>query len=130
MVTDSLSDLIIQLKNASIARKESILFPYSKLSNAVAEALKHAGYIEGIAKKGKKVSKFLEITLLYKEGASVIKDVKRISKPSKRMYMGASEIRSVRNGYGRLFLSTPKGILTDKEARKEKVGGEALFEMW
>ena len=130
MVTDSISDLIIRLKNASRAKKETVLFPYSKFANAVAEALRKEGYVEAISKKGKKVSKFIEMKLQYTAGVPVLKDVKRISKPSQRVYYSVADIHPVRNGFGRLILSTPKGILTDREARKARTGGEALFEIW
>lgn len=130
MVRDSISNFIIKLKNGGIAKQETVFFPYSKLVNAVAEVLKSEGFIAEIDKKGKKVSKSIELTLRYVDGQSAIKGVKRVSKPSKRIYYGTQALRPVRNGFGRLILSTPKGILTDKQARKEKIGGEALFEIW
>ena len=98
---------------------------------AVAEKLKDAGFVTAVEKKGKKIKKTLDVTLKYDEsGKHVIQDVKRISKPGRRMYKGVLDIHSVRYGHGALILSTPKGIKTDKEARKEMVGGEALFEIW
>jgi small subunit ribosomal protein S8 len=105
--------------------------PFSNFKFAIAEKLKEAGYVKSIEKKGKKVKKTLDITLKYdSEGVHVIKGVKRVSKPGRRMYKGAAEINPVRYGFGALILSTPKGIKTDKEARKEKIGGETLFEIW
>jgi small subunit ribosomal protein S8 len=105
--------------------------PFSNLKAAVAEKLQQAGYVASIDKKGKKVKKTLEVTLKYgADGKPVIQGVKRISKPGRRLYRSVLEIRPVRYGHGALILSTPKGIKTDKEARKEKVGGEALFEIW
>lgn len=130
MVTDPIADFIIQLKNAGAVGKAEVSLPFSNLKLAVAEKLKEAGYIVSAEKKGKKVKKTLAVTLKYEDGTHVIHDVKRISKPGRRMYRTVSEIVPVHYGHGALILSTPKGILTDKEARKEKVGGEALFEIW
>lgn len=131
MVTDPISDFIIRLKNAGAVRKSSVSVPFSNFKFAVAEKLKEAGYVVAVEKRGKKVRKSIEVTLKYDaQGAHVIHGVKRISKPGQRQYRSVLEIHSVRYGHGSLVLSTPKGVLTDKEARKAKVGGEALFEIW
>src|SRR3989344_5883647 len=127
MVTDPIADFIIRLKNASAVKKHTVSVPFSALKMAVAEKLKDAGYVKAVEKKGKKVRKTLDVTLHYREdGTHVISDVKRISKPGRRMYKSVHEIQPVRYGHGALILSTPKGIKTDTEARKEKVGGEAF----
>lgn len=97
---------------------------------AIAEKLKEAGFVANIEKKGKKVRKTLDVTLKYESGKPTIHGVKRISKPGRRMYRSAKQVMPVRYGHGALVLSTPKGVLTDKEARTAKVGGEALFEIW
>ncbi|MDO8522081.1 MAG: 30S ribosomal protein S8 [bacterium] len=131
MVNDTIGDFIIRLKNAGAVKKESVSVPFSSLKLAVAEKLKDAGFVASIDKKGKKVRKTLDVVLKYdSDGIHVIHGVKRISKPGRRMYRSVSEIMPVRYGHGTLVLSTPKGILTGKEARKENVGGEALFEIW
>lgn len=130
MVKDYVADLITHLKNANDSGKESILFPYSKLGVAVAEALERSGFVKGISKKGKKVGRFIEIKLVYSDTKPKILGVERVSKFSKRVYVGVKDIRPVRDGFGVLVLSTTKGILTDREARKEKTGGEALFKIW
>ena len=131
MVNDTIGDFIIRLKNAGAVKKESVSVPFSSLKLAVAEKLKDAGFVASIDKKGKKVRKTLDVVLKYDtEGIHVIHGVKRISKPGRRMYKSVSEIMPVRYGHGTLVLSTPKGILTGKEARKQNVGGEALFEIW
>ena len=130
MITDPVSDLIIQLKNAGEAGKETVVLPYSKLRASILETLQKEGYIKSSAKKGKKVSKQIEVELLTVEGKSKIKGVQQISKLSKRVYQGFTDIKQVKNGFGALILSTPKGILSGKEARKEKVGGEVLFKIW
>ena len=131
MVGDTIGDFIVRLKNAGATGKTSVSVPYSAFKMAIAEKLKDAGFVKAIEKKGKKVRKTLDVVLKYDEsGAHVISDVKRISKPGRRMYKSVIEIHPIRYGRGALILSTPKGVLTDKEARKEKVGGEALFEIW
>lgn len=131
MTTDPIADLINQIKNAGAVKKASVSIPFSNFKLSIAEKLKEAGYVKGIEKKGKKVKKTLDITLKYNEGGSAfIQGVKRISKPGRRVYRGFDEIIPVKYGYGALILSTPKGIKTDKEAKKEKIGGEALFQIW
>lgn len=128
---DVIGDFIIRLQNAGAIRQPSVSVPYSTFKHAVAEKLKEAGFVQAIDKKGKKIKKTLEVALKYDAaGAHVISGVKRISKPGRRVYRSALEIHPVRYGRGALILSTPKGVKTDKEARKEKVGGEALFEIW
>ena len=118
------------LKNGSGARKPSVAMPYSKLKNAIAECLKKEGYISQFSKKVKKNQPVLEVELLYVDNKPKINDVERISKQSRRVYFGLKDIHTIRNGSGLLVLSTPKGILSGKEARKEQVGGEALFKIW
>ncbi|MSR78721.1 MAG: 30S ribosomal protein S8 [Candidatus Taylorbacteria bacterium] len=128
--TDLIADMIVRIKNAASSGKETVTFPHSKLSVAVAEALEKTGYLALLPKKGKKFHKNLEATIVYNGEIPKFQDARRISKPSKRVYTKTKDIRPVRSGFGHLFISTPKGILTDKEARKEKVGGEALFQIW
>ena len=131
IVNDPVGDFLVRLKNAGAVKKTSVSIPYSAFKLAIAEKLRDAGYVAGIEKKGKKVKKTLDVVLKYNEaGAPVIRGAKRISKPGRRMYRSVHEITSVHYGHGSLILSTPKGIKTDKEARKEKIGGEALFEIW
>ena len=131
MTNDPVSDLIIRLKNAGMIGRQSVSIPFSNFKMAIAEKLKDAGYVKAIEKKGKKVRKTLDVALKYDEGGRhAISGVKRISKPGRRIYHNVLQIHSVRYGHGVLILSTPKGVKTDKEARKEKVGGEALFEIW
>ena len=129
-MTDPISDFIIRLKNASVVRHEAIILPYSNLKNALGIALLKSGFIRSVVKRPNKVGAALEVGLIYENGKPKIKGVERISKPSRRVYLGVKDIRKVKEGYGALIISTPKGILSDKEARKEMVGGEALFKIW
>lgn len=131
MVSDPVADLINRLKNAGAVGHTSVSLPFSNFKLAIAEKLQEAGYVKGVEKKGKKVKKTLDIMLVYTQGGEPkIQGVKRVSKPGRRLYKSVHDITSVRYGQGALILSTPKGIKTDKEARKEKIGGEALFEIW
>lgn len=128
---DVIGDLIVRLQNAGAVGKPVVSVPFSNFKLAIAEKLCEAGYVKGVEKKGKKVKKTLDIALKYDEsGKHVVHGARRISKPGRRMYRNVLEIHPVNYGHGALILSTPKGIKTDKEARKEKVGGEALFEIW
>ncbi|PIP69025.1 30S ribosomal protein S8 [Candidatus Nomurabacteria bacterium CG_4_9_14_0_2_um_filter_32_10] len=127
---DSISNMIIMLKNAGLADKESVSLPYSKMKNAIAECLKKEGYVKQVSKKIRKGFPVLEVDLIYVDKKPKIEEVERISKQSRRVYFKMKDIHSVRNGSGLLVLSTPKGILSGKEARKEQVGGEALFKLW
>ncbi|OGG80281.1 30S ribosomal protein S8 [Candidatus Kaiserbacteria bacterium RIFCSPLOWO2_01_FULL_54_13] len=131
MTNDPVADLLTRLANAGAIGKPSVSMPFSNFKMAIAEKLKEAGYVKSIDKKGKKVRKTLDVVLKYNEaGKAAISGVKRVSKPGRRIYRGAHELMPVRYGHGALILSTPKGVMTEKEARKEKVGGEALFEIW
>ena len=122
--------MLISLKNAGIAGLESVSMPYSNLKHAIAACLVKEGFIKSASKKMKHGQPALELELAYDGKKPKVSEIKRISKPSRRMYQGVKEIRSVRSGYGLVVLSTPKGILTGKDAKKEMVGGEVLFEVW
>lgn len=119
------------MKNATAVSKDTVTVPFSTLKYAIAQCLKEHGFVSNVSKKTQaKNNAVIELGLVYDNGVSKIHDVKRISKPSRRTYMSVKELHPVRNGHGVLVLSTPKGILGDKQARKEQVGGEALFMIW
>ena len=122
--------MLIMMKNGSLVGKESVLFPYSKIKHAIADCLKKEGYINAVSKKVKKDQPMLEVELVYVDKKPKISEVERVSKQSRRVYFGVKDIHPVRNGSGLLVLSTPKGILGGKEAKREQVGGEALFRVW
>jgi len=130
MVTDPVSDLIIRLKNASDAGKATVIVSHSKFAESIAHLLKKAGYVATVEKKGKKTVKDLELGIIYTDGEPRIHGVERISKSSRRVYMKSGDIRVYRSGFGNTILSTPKGVMTDMDARKHKVGGEVLFKIW
>lgn len=128
-MTDPIAAMITMMKNASHAGKTVVTVPHSKVKEAIVECLKRNGFVASFETKIRNERPFLDITISAKNG-DVINDVKRVSKPSRRMYKGNKEIRMYKNGAGSFIFSTPKGILTDKEARKEMVGGEILFSIW
>ena len=131
MVTDPIANMITTMKNGAMVSKKTVVIPFSKLKYAIAQCLKDNGYIIQASKKTEKNNiNVLELELAYDGASPKIHDVKRISKPSRRTYLGVHDIHGVKNGHGMVVLSTPKGILSDKQARKEMVGGEALFMIW
>lgn len=130
MVNDPVGDFVVQIMNAGAVRKEAVSVPYSKLKAAVADTLVQTGYLKSAAKRGKKVRKTLDVELVYQGDQPMIRGVRRISKPGRRMYVGVGGIHPVQFGVGKLILSTPKGILTGEEARKQHVGGEQMFTIW
>lgn len=122
--------MLISLKNAGNAGKEMAVVPFSQIKESIAMVLFKNGFIASYAKKGKKTVKTLELGIAYEGKKPKIADVARISKPSCRSYIKASEIKSIKSGYGMMVISTPKGIMTGDEARKAQVGGEALFKIF
>ena len=131
MVTDVVADLIIRIKNAGMVHKAQVEVPYSKLRNSIAQKLRAAQYVTNVESVGHGTKRKIVISLAYdKNKKHRVRDVKRISKPGRRVYIGAKKIRPVKNNHGILLLSTPKGILTGEEARREHTGGEALFSIW
>lgn len=126
---DHIADMLVTIKNGSIVGKDSVTVPYSGYKATIARALFQEGYIKAYAQKNVQKKSVIEIDLLYKGDKPRVTHVKRISKPSRRLYTNAKNIASVKQGHGTLFISTPKGILTGDQAKKEMVGGELLFEI-
>jgi small subunit ribosomal protein S8 len=131
MVRDSVSDLLIRLKNAQAVKKESTIIPYSTFVSEIAKSLESAGYISKIDRKGKRVRRFIEVALVYDaHGRARITGAKRVSRQSRRVYKKAKELYPVKHGTGHEFISTSRGIMTGMDAKKEGLGGEVLFEIW
>jgi small subunit ribosomal protein S8 len=126
---DQIANMLISIKNGGAVKKATVTVPHSKMKEAIAVLLKEEGYIKTFHVEGD-VKKTLVIVLEYKGAHPRVSDVKRVSKSSKRVYTGVKDISSVKYGHGFSVLSTPKGIMTDKLARKEMVGGEILFTIW
>jgi len=113
-----------------MARKEGFVTRYSGLNHAIAQALVRTGYLKSVAVKSGSSKSFLEVKIAYKAGRPAMHDFRILSKPGRRLYSGVSQLSSVRQGYGIGVLTTPSGVMTTDEARKEKVGGEYLFQIW
>ncbi len=118
------------IKTGNRAERESVVVPHSKIKQAIADCLVKEGYIKSATKKTKKGFPVLEIGLVYIDGEPKVTGVERVSKLSRRVYVGVKEIRPTRNGFGLTVMTTPKGVLTNRQARKEMVGGEVLFKIW
>lgn len=130
-MNDTISELIINIKNATMVNKKQVIVAHSNLRESIVNAMKKTGYVTDYkVLKGDGVKKRISIDLAYDaKGVSKITDLKRISKPSKRIYYGYKDILPVKYGHGVMFLSSPAGIITDKTAKKEKIGGEPLFKI-
>ncbi|HOK35104.1 MAG TPA: 30S ribosomal protein S8 [Candidatus Pacearchaeota archaeon] len=130
---DPISEMLIKIKNAGAAHKKTVSFPYSEINYQLAKILAKEGFIETVKKRTASLDspqKRIVIRLKYENGESKVHDVKKISKPGRRLYFKSKELYFPKNSYGILIVSTPKGLLTSKEAKKLNVGGEALCEIW
>ncbi|HVY88367.1 MAG TPA: 30S ribosomal protein S8 [Hyphomonadaceae bacterium] len=125
-MNDPLGDLLTRIRNAQRRGKSSVTSPSSKLRAHVLEVLQREGYIRGWSEVEKDGRKELDIELKYYDGAPVISEIRRISKPGRRVYSAVRDLPLVRNGLGISVLSTPKGVMSDSEARTANVGGEIL----
>ena len=125
-MTDPLGDMLTRIRNGQQARKDSILTPASKLRAHVLDVLQREGYIRGYSEEELAGQKGLRIELKYFEGQPAIQHLARVSKPGRRVYSGARELPRIRNGLGITIVSTPRGVLSDAEARDQNVGGEVL----
>ena len=126
-MTDPIADMLTRIRNSQMRGKSVVLTPASKLRVRVLEVLADEGYIRGFEEiKGENGHPAIEISLKYYEGEPVIRELKRVSKPGRRVYMGVDDIPSVRQGLGVSIVSTSKGVMSDASARSNKVGGEVL----
>ncbi|GAA0726887.1 30S ribosomal protein S8 [Sphingomonas japonica] len=129
-LTDPLGDMLTRIRNGQRARKDSVLTPASKLRARVLDVLAREGYIRGYSEEDMGPAAGIRIELKYFEGQPAIKHVARISKPGRRVYSGSKDLPTVRNGLGITIVSTPRGVLSDAEAREQNVGGEVLAEVF
>jgi small subunit ribosomal protein S8 len=127
---DQIANMINTIKNANRAEHESVTLSYSKIKHAIADCLEKEGYLSSVSKKTRKGFPILELGLVYTDGQAKVVGVERVSKSSRRVYKGAKDLKPSRSNSGLTVLTTPKGILTDKQAKKEMVGGEVLFKVW
>ncbi|KTE18590.1 30S ribosomal protein S8 [Sphingopyxis sp. H050] len=132
-MTDPLGDMLTRIRNGQTAKKDSVLTPASTLRVRVLDVLQREGYIRGYSEEAlgsKGQHKGIRIELKYFEGQPAIRHVARVSKPGRRVYSGSKELPIVRNGLGITIVSTPRGVLSDAEAREHNVGGEVLAEVF
>ncbi|MDZ7726660.1 MAG: 30S ribosomal protein S8 [Candidatus Campbellbacteria bacterium] len=131
MVTDPIGDFLTRIENAGNARQNTTTVPFSSLKENIAKVLEREGYIASVETSGKNTSKTLEVGIKYSADKTPrVNKTERVSKPSRRMYTSYEDIKPFKFGKGNTILSTPKGILTDMEAKKQEVGGEILFSIW
>ena len=130
MVGDPIGDMIIQIKNAGMACKQIVVLPYSKEKEQIGKIFAREGYVRSVEKIGEQPKAKLRLTLRYIDGIHVIDGVKRMSKPGIRLYVDKQSIPSVMGDGGMAIVSTSKGIMTGKEAKKLGIGGELLCEVW
>lgn len=136
-MVDPITDMLNRIRNAQAVLKETVDFPFSNLKYEIAKILEKSGLIEKIEKKKKKLAgkksqlaPFLEMTLKYEDKKPFISGLKRVSKAGQRIYTPWKKIQKVRGGYGLAVISTSQGLMTDKEARKNKIGGEIICQVW
>ena len=127
---DPISDMLTRIRNAGMATLVEVAMPASKMKEAVAAVLKEEGFIKDFAVRGEGAAKELLLQVKYFKKKPVIEGIKRISKPSCRVYCGCQDIPKVRNGLGTVILSTPCGVVSDKRAKEQNVGGEILCYVW
>lgn len=125
-MSDPIADMLTRVRNAQQVNKHTVTMPSSKLKAAIAAVLKDEGYIEDFQVQGEQAKPTLEITLKYYAGRPVIERIDRVSRPGLRVYRGSKAIPSVMNGLGVAIVSTPRGVMTDRKARADGVGGEVL----
>lgn len=130
MFTDPIADMLTRIRNASIAKKDELVLPYSKFKAHLANLLLKEGFVASVSETQDKL-KSLKISLKYNQnGESVIAGIKRVSKPGQRIYVPSDKLPRTNSGFGVTVVSTSKGLMTDKEARKSKVGGEVVCQVW
>jgi len=130
VVTDPIADMLTRIRNALIAKHSDVKIPTSKVKAAIADILLDEGYIEAVEKVEDGVNSYMNITLKYGAGRSVINGLKRVSKPGLRVYANCEDLPKVLNGLGIAIISTSKGIMTDKQARTANIGGEVMAYIW
>ena len=130
MLTDPISDMLTRIRNGGAARLRQVDMPQSRMKIEIAKLLTSRGYIEGYSQGEDAKQPTLTIELRYNRNLPMIEGIQRVSRPGRRVYVGTSDVPKIRNGLGMAILSTPKGVLTDDQAREAHVGGEVLAEVW
>ena len=129
-MTDPIADMLTRIRNANAAKHATVAVPFSRIKESIANILKNEGYIVDYEIKEEGTKKDIVVTLKFVDGEEVVKGLRRISKPGRRVYSSVDNLPKVLGGLGIAIVSTPKGVLTDKECRKHSVGGEVLCYVW
>jgi small subunit ribosomal protein S8 len=129
-MTDPVADMLNTIKNAQAVNHPTVEVSFSNLKYEIAKILERYGFISGIEKKGRKNKKTIEIALKYDGKIPAISGLKKVSKPGQRIYINSAKIKRVKDGHGIAVISTSKGLMVDREAKKQKRGGEVLCEIW
>lgn len=131
---DPISDMLIRIKNAQAVGHERVSIPFSKVKLQIAQILKTAGYVGEVERRKRSTKRseveYLDLALKYDGSEGAISGIRIVSRPSRHIYIKASQIKPVRSGFGSAIVSTSKGIMTSQEARKSGLGGEVMFEIW
>lgn len=130
MMTDPISDMLTRLRNGATVRANTVSMPMSKMKFAIAKLLQSEGYLSRVETYQEGVHSMLRAELAYDEHGPRISAIKRVSKPGLRVYVKAGELKAVRSGFGLAILSTPNGLMTSQEARKRRLGGELICEVY
>jgi len=129
-IQDPIADMLVRVKNACMASLKEVKMPASNMKTEIAKVLKAEGYISDYKLEGEGAGKTLVVEIKYFGRQPVIEGIRRVSKPSCRIYCGTKDIPRVRNGLGTVILSTPKGIVSGRNAKKDNIGGEVLCYIW
>jgi len=131
---DPISDMLTRITNAQAVRHERVGVPFSNVKFSIAKLLKESGYLTEVERRTKKAKtadvEWLDLVLRYSNGLGAISGIRQMSRPSRHLYLKAHDIKPVRSGYGLSVISTSKGVMTGTAARKARLGGELLFEIW
>lgn len=127
-MTDPIADFLTRIRNAQLARQHEVLVPYSKLKYAIAQLLEREGWVIGLATQ--EHNRWLKVLLKYDQGKPIIANLRRVSTPGRRVYVSRHDLPKVLNGMGMAIISTPKGLMTNNEARKARLGGEVICEIF
>lgn len=131
MIIDPISDMLTRIRNASAVRKAEVAMPFSKMKLALAKILEREGFVAKTEVQGEAGGhQLINLSLKYQNREPAITSIQRVSTPGRRLYAGYQELHSVRNGLGIAIISTPQGLMTNKEARQKKIGGELLCEVY
>jgi small subunit ribosomal protein S8 len=129
-MTDPITDMLNRIRNGQAVGRPTVNINFSNLKYELAKILEKEGFIKGVEKKGRMKRRIIKITLKYTNKTPNISGMKRVSKPGQRVYLPSKKIKKVKGGLGILIISTSKGLMTNKEAKRQKLGGEVLCEIW